>query len=283
MMSFTFFGLMLIWSGIPADAEPLCPAGSQPHFVIGTARGPIVARLFEEAAPATVRGLVRLAQEPTFDREVAAGQHKAPRAAAGYYDGLAFVTTRPHFEIITGVRPSGDPVEFELEIDAAALGLDRRRIESAARAMDIAQRELAPAYKARLRSGEVEPRLAEWMERLHTRHDAAFLVGVSRLEINQALGYRYKNGLASRPALRGALLLRPLSPRQAGARLSILLADQPELDGKAVVVGQVVAGLDTAQAISTAPLADPGLVQQRHHPVAPVSIEKIRLDCRPID
>lgn len=229
-----------------------------------------------------MRGLVRLVQEPIFDREAGAGQEKAP-TAGGYYDGLTFVTTRPHFEIVTGARPTGDPVEFELEIDAAALGLDRRLIESAAQGMDIAQRELAPAYKARLRSGEIEPRLADWMERLHTRHDAAFLVGVSRVEINQALGYRYKNGLASRPALRGALLLRPLSPRKAGARLSILLADQPDLDGKAVVVGQVVAGLDTAQAISTAPLADPGLVQQRHQPVAPVTIERIRLDCRPID
>jgi cyclophilin family peptidyl-prolyl cis-trans isomerase len=281
MKSFTFCWLLLFAGVIPTAGEPLCAAGSEPFFAIDTARGPIVARLFEEAAPAGVRRLVRLAEGPIFDREIFTGQESVP--AAGYYDGLTFATTRPHFEIATGVRPPGNLIEIELEIDAVALGLDRRRIETAAQAMDLAQRELAPAYKARLRSGGVEPRLAEWMEKLRTSHDAGFLVGVSRLEINQALGYRYRNGLASRPALRGALLLRPLSPRRASARLSILLADHPDLDGKAMVIGQVVAGLETAQDISVAPLADPGLVQQRHQPVAPVSIEKIRLVCRSIN
>ncbi len=259
-------------------SEPLCAGGGEPHLVITTNQGAIVARLIEQAAPRAVRRLVRLAAGPVFAPELFAGQDKTP--AVGYYDGLSFVYAQPHVEIGTGIRPPGELVEIETEIDAAALGLGQQLVEDAGKAMDVAQHELAPAYKRTVKSGKVHPRLKEWMDRLYESHDAAFLVGISQQQINEALGYVYQEGLASLPVTRGALMLRPLSPRVSSARLHIALVDLPQRTGRWMVVGHVVEGLENAQAISVGPLADPGVTRSRHRPLNPVPIESIRLDCR---
>ncbi len=256
--------------------ESICAGGAAAHLVLATGRGPIVARLHEAAAPQAVRRLAGLAKGS--DPHLSAGQDTAP--AAGYYDGLTFIHTQPHIEIVTDVRESGEPVEIDAELDAVALGLDRRRIGDAGEAMDIAQRELSTTYKRLLKSGQVPPRLQQWMDKLYSTHDAAFLVGVSHQEINEALGYVYQEGLESRPVTRGALMLKPLSPSVASARLSIALVDLPQRTGRWVVVGRVVEGLETAQEISVQPLADPGVVRSRHRPANPVRIDSLRLECR---
>ena len=260
-----------------AFAEAPCAEGS-PHLVMETTRGTMVVRLLEDAAPGAVRRLARLAEGPVFAEEIFAGQDEVPRV--GYWDGLHFGHTQPHVEIITDVRPPGDLVEIETELDAVPLGLDEQRVADPGEAMDIAQFELVPTYKGRLRSGKIHPRLREWVDRLHRSHDAGFLVDVSRQEINEALGYVYQEGLASEPVTRGAVLLHPLSPRWASARLSIVLANIPQRTGRSMVVGRVVEGLAVAQEISVQPLADPALVRSRYRPVDPVRIETVRLDCR---
>lgn len=260
------------------SAEALCEGNAEPHLVITTEQGTITARLIEPAAPSAIHRLVRLAEGPTFHPEIFAGQEE--RAAAGYYDGLTFIHAQPHVEIVTGVRPPGELIEIETELDGVALGLDRQRIQTAGEAMDVAQREIAPAYKKVVRSGTMNARLKEWAERLYSTHDARFLIGVSQLEINEALGYVYEQGLESQPVTRGALMLMPLTPRTASARLGIALADMPQRTGRVMVIGHVIEGLDTVQAISVRPLADPGRVHDRHRPVDPVRIESVRLDCQ---
>ena len=266
----------------PDDAQgqdAVCASGTEAHLVIATAEGSIVARLLESAAPQAVRQLSSLLKEPTSGSGAPVGSETV--RAGGYYDGLTFIESRPHVEIATDVRESETPLEIPTQIDAVALGLDRQRIDNAGRAMDLAQRELAPAYKRMLGAGSMNPRLQEWMDRLHSTHDASFLVGVSQQEINEALGYVYQEGLESEPVTEGALMLKPLSPRVASARLSIALTDIPQRTGRWMVVGRVVEGLETAKDISARPLADPATVRSRTQPRDPVLIESIRLDCRP--
>ncbi len=265
----------------PDDAqgqEPVCASGTEPHLVITTADGTIVARLLEAGAPQAVRRLASLLRQPisTSGNPVSSEQMRA----GGYYDGLTFLEARPHVEIVTAAREPENPLEIPTEIDAVALGLDRQRIENAGKAMDLAQRELAPAYKRMLGAGAMNPQLKEWMDKLRSTHDASFLVGVSQKEINEALGYVYQGGLASEPVTRGAVMLKPLSPRVASARLSIAVTDIPQRTGRWMVVGRVVEGLETAQNISARPLADPATVRSRTQPQDPVLIESIRLDCR---
>ncbi len=280
MKSAIFFNVAIYLAcTAPAMAsKTVCANGAEPHLVITTGQGPMVARLLETAAPRTVRRLANLVEGPVFHPEILADAQDMP--AVGYYDGLAFNYTQAHVEIVTDVRPPGDLIRIDTELDAGALGLDRERIENSGKAMDLAQHELSPAYKRVLKSGRVHPQLKAWMEKLYGTHDASFLVGVSRQEINEAMGYTYQDGLDSQPVTRGALMLKPLSPRVASARLSIALADMPQRTGRWMVVGRIVEGLETAQEISVRQLADPAFVRSRNQPANPVRIESIRLDCR---
>lgn len=86
------------------------PPGERSHPVTGlvldTSEGSIEVELFEAAAPATVQRLKRLAAGPIFDPDLVPPARDG--SAPGFYDGLAFVFTRPHVEIVT-TRESPPP------------------------------------------------------------------------------------------------------------------------------------------------------------------------------
>lgn len=238
----------------------LCPAGA-PHLLLTTSLGTILAEIAEQAVPQTARGLADLVR-------------------SGYYDGLRFEHTKPHVEIVTGQRAEEDSPLFPVEIDAGALGLDQQRIESAGEAMDTLQRELLKAFRDTGKKA-AHPQLAAWLEAWYQDYDPNFLIGASRREINEALGYVYRDGLASLPVTEGALMLRPHSPREATPRLSIALQEIPQRTGRWMVVGRIVRGLDVAQEISLRPLARPPDARDRYTPLAPILIESLRFVCRP--
>lgn len=60
----------------------------------------------------------------------------------------------------------------------------------------------------------------------------------------------------------GAVLL-PGEPDSAGGQFFILLADQPALDGKYTVFGQVAEGMEVVQNISATPVDDKGMATER--------------------
>lgn len=256
-----FFWLTMVGiAGVCAastEAAPLCAGPEKPHFVVSTAAGAITIELEPRAAPRTIRELVRL-------------------AASGYYDGLTFDYANPHVEIFTSLR-EGDETRFEQEIDAGALGLDRDVLEDVGAAMNVLQAEILENHQA----GRPEtPRMREWLDRWYATREADFLVGVSRQQVYEALGYVYESGLASRPVRRGAVLLKPLSPRLASARLGLVLTDIPERTGKWMVIGQVVAGLETVEAISTRPRQRANEPDETFTPVEPVVIDALVFSCQ---
>ena len=240
-----------------ATAAPLCTEPEKPHFVVSTTAGPMTIELDPRAAPRTIHELVRLAD-------------------SGFYDGLTFDYVNPHVEIFTALR-EGDETRFEQEIDAGALGLDREVVEDEGTAMNVLQDEILESHKSGRPS---TPQMREWLDRWYASREADFLVGVSRQQVYEALGYVYESGLASRPVRRGAVLLKPLSPRFASARLGLALTDVPERTGKWMVIGQVVAGLDTAEAISTRPRRRDRHPHKNFTPVEPVVIDALVFSCR---
>ena len=190
--------------------------------------------------------------------------------ASGGFDGVAIDWIRPHVEIRTGV-PIAAPAAMASELDAVALGLDRELINDTAAAMNLIRMELEPAL---LRAGnDASPQLQAWVRQWRAQFDPGFLIGVSRQQINEALGYRYQRGYASRPARRGSVALLPAMPGRTSLALAILLTDQPERDGRWVVVGHVSAGLELVDRISVAPRVHPKF----NAPVAPVLIQHTTL------
>lgn len=245
-----------------------------PCLRLETAGGAIVLRLSRAAAPGAVAAIERLALGPIWNLDLVPRPEAA--RAAGYFEGLAFDYARPHLELRLPARAPGAAFSLEAELDATALGLDRERVADVGEAMDLMQFQLLPALKRPNSERVATPLLEEWARRFETDHDPAFLVGKSRQEILEAVGFRFRAGLGSLPATRGAVALVPASPTTAELSLAILLADHPTRTGRWVVVGRVAEGLDLADAISARPLAEPALRDNR--PRHPVVVERARLD-----
>jgi cyclophilin family peptidyl-prolyl cis-trans isomerase len=273
--------VMALGCSLANGGEPLCTeTGRTPHLVIETAAGRVTVELFEDAAPAAVRRLVELARGPVFNPALVPPQGAA--ASTGYFDGLSFDYTKPHLEVMTAVRQPSELFELRTELDGRALGLHEDLLADAGKAMDVVQFELAPERDRRERSGPVDGRLGEWLAQVEEDGNAAFLVGTSRLEINQALGVEYVEGRASRPALRGMVAVKPVSPTTSELRLSFFLTDFPQRTGRWMVIGQVVDGLDLIDAISTRPLlGPPGWRNRAQTPRDAVTIESANIVCQP--
>lgn len=256
---------------------PRCAVSEHPHIVVSTAEGVIVVELLPAAAPAAVERLIRLVEGPLFDPEITGS---GPRTeTVGYYDGLEFDLASPGTSLATAVRPPADAILIETEIDSAALGLEQRKVAEPAEAMQIWQLELFPAQAAAPSNEAMHPRLRRWLELWATTFSADFLLGASRAEINEALGYRSKDGLDSQPVTRGSVSLEPFSPRWSTPRLVIALEDLPRLDGRRMVVGHVSEGLALADRIADRPLTPTR--SARNRPLDPVMILDARIECRP--
>ena len=251
----------------PASSEQgakICPHGEdRPEqtatLVMSTATGEIVIELFEDAAPLAVRELVELVRASAFD-------------------GIEFDHCLPRHEIRTSLNPALEDVDLPIQISAETLGLDQAKIDDTAEAMSVLQNELLAANQVAKETGRTNKTLQGWMDQWYASYSAAFLVGVSRLEINRALGYVYEPGLASRPVGTGTVALVPTTPRESSARFSIALTEMPGRNGRWMVVGRVVAGLDVAEAISEGPLTPEKALKYR--PLQPVEIETIEVRCQ---
>ncbi|MEO8197556.1 MAG: hypothetical protein ABI689_12645 [Thermoanaerobaculia bacterium] len=261
-------------AAIPASAE----GADGPCLRFETQAGPIVLQLARAAAPRAVAALERLAGGPILNLDLLPVPGAA--SATGYFDGLSFDYARPRLELRLPARVPAAAFVVPAELDAAALGFDRELVRDAGEAMDLMQMELLPALKHPSGERVATPTLEAWAKRFNADHDPAFLVGKSRKELLEAVGYRFQPGLASLPATRGAVALVPVSPTEARLTLAILVADHPVRTGRWVVVGRVVSGLDIAEEIAARPLAEPA--RKDFRPLAPVAIDHARLltECR---
>lgn len=237
---------------------------------LDTAEGAIAIELAPDAAPAAVATIVRLAEGPIYD--LAKLPNPDAARATGFFDGQPFDYAKPKLELrLTSRRPAA-AFTVPAELDAAAVGFDEQRVADAGEAMERLQMELLPARLRPTAERRATPRLEEWADRFEKGgFDPSFLVGTTRKELLEAIGYRFTDGLATRPAVRGAVALVPSSPTEATMSLAILLADHPRRTGRWVVVGHVVSGLDLADAIASRPLADAAMRDYR--PFLPVVVD----------
>jgi len=277
--------LVLLWivltgcsSGVGAERSgPQCAPSEVPHLVLATGEGRIVIELLQSATPDAVDRLIRLVDGPVFHPGIVADHSSAD--AAGYYDGLVFDLAYPRSSLATSMRPPADSILIQTQIDAEALGLDRRFIETGAESSHVWQFELFPHQAGLSSDDQLHPQMKEWLTLWGERHSADFLIGVSRKQINEALGYEYVAGLNSQKNTRGAVALDPFDATRSTPRLVIVLADAPQYDGRRMVVGRVVSGLEIADAISSRPLIPAKAFKNR--PMVPVQIHDSIVECRP--
>lgn len=193
--------------------------------------------------------------------------------AAEDWNGVPILWVRPHTEIRTGLPRNALPLASELS--AEPLGLGAIRIEDAGAAMNTIQFELEPAFA---RAGAAaSTQLAAWIAEWRAHFDANFLVGMTRQQINEALGYRYAPGHATRPMRRGSVALVAAEPGSTSLALAILLRDQPRRDGCWVVVGRVESGLDLVDRLSIAPRLHP----KSFEPAQPARISRTSITSAP--
>lgn len=228
-------GACAMQPAVPAQAVAR-PAVSGAEFRVqfDTDQGPLVLVFDPASAPQAVAAL-----RQSFARQD--------------WNGVPILWVRPHTEIRTGLPRNALPLASELS--AEPLGLANIRIEDAGAAMNAIQFELEPAF---LRAGAAaSPQLQAWISTWRANFDAAFLIGATRQQINEALGYRYAPGYATGAMRRGSVALVAGDPGSTTLALSILLRDQPRRDGCWVVVGRVESGLDLVDRLSIAPRLHP--------------------------
>lgn len=216
------------------EATPQAAASGEIRALLDTDHGQLTLVLDPAAAPVAVAALQR-----SFERQD--------------WIGVPIQWVRPHTEIRSGLPRGAAPLASELS--AEPLALSAMRIEDAGAAMNAIQFELEPAFGRA--GGKATPELQAWIATWRQHFDASFLIGVTRQQINEALGYRYQDGYATQPARRGSVALVPDQPGSSTLALAILLRDQPKRDGCWVVIGRVESGLELIEALSIAPRLHP--------------------------
>lgn len=258
------------------DQPTVCNSSQRSFIILETYDGSIEIEVFPEVAPEAVAQLLRLVEGPIYrDDFIASGPERDP---AGYFDGLLFGYALPGTEIATSIRPPGAAILIRMQIDATALGLEDRRVESSAEAMDVWQHEILP-YDTSIHGRKERPGLlGEWMAEWQETMRPDFLLGATQKEINEALGYMYQSGLPSLPVRRGSVGLRRISKEWSTPALIIALTDRPELDGRRMIIGEVTTGLEIVEHISRRRLTP--TKSESNRPLVPVRITDGHLECR---
>jgi cyclophilin family peptidyl-prolyl cis-trans isomerase len=262
---------------VPAADDPaVCGSPQRSIVVLNTYDGAIEIEVFPEVAPEAVTQLLRLVEGPIFREGFSAVGPKRP--AVGYFDSLLFDHAIPGTEFATSIRPPGSAVLIPMQIDATALGLEDRRVESVGAAMDVWQTEIIP-YETSIHGRKEPPGLlGEWMEEWKETMRPDFLLGASQKDINEAMGYVYESGLPSLPVRRGSVGLRRISKEWSSPALIVALTDRPDLDGRRMIIGEVISDIETVDRISRRKLTPTKSEQFR--PFVPVRITDGHVECR---
>ena len=278
-VSFVLIALIYLFatSMNAAAVERMCTEpGTQPRLILETSADRVTVKLTPASAPESVSWIVRLARGPVFADELIGDDRRH-----GFFDGLIFDYTRPLMEVRTSDRAPSGSFSHPMEVDATALGLDKKLVEDAGAAMDTWQFELYPHFTYYEHRGGVTQQLQEWVQQWRDTGSADFLVGVSQQIINEALGYTYTDGLKSLPPERGVVLLHPAGPSQSTARLRFLLEDQPRLSGRATSIGRVESGMEVLEQIAKRPVIPPPYADKNaFQPLQPLTINRAVVECR---
>ncbi|HHN73930.1 MAG TPA: hypothetical protein ENK10_01750 [Acidobacteria bacterium] len=248
----------------------LC-SGEETRVVLRTSLGEVEIALFADRAPATVE---------RFLARAGIGHAAAPVSLAGtvvcQLRAAGWVTFGCRPPAAPGLPPeiSGRAVDQPDEIDARAMGLDRRGLGDAASRGNLWQLEIYPRYRKLIDAGRsVPPGLEALIEGVRRRgmEGVRVLEGRSRMWLLEALGFEYCEGCSPWPVQRGAVATANLWPGEADERFLLAFGDLPARDGRATVFGRVVKGWEVLEAMQQLE------VSKSHVPVKPIYLEEIAL------
>jgi cyclophilin family peptidyl-prolyl cis-trans isomerase len=235
------------------SAMQVMESDSNPLMLLSTSLGDIYIELFKVEAPNNVRNFLALAHGEIEFKEKNSGNTFYPR----YFDGMQFHRVIPNMLIQAGspqYHPLGIPSRIlDDEINADVLGLDEQPVLNEFgefnSLLNISDRSnfrdvlLEPILK-HLRIGSD----SELTDRQYEIYD--FIVNLTIKQAYELEGYTYNSDLTTRPITRSIVALANSGPNSNGPEFFIATNDLPWLNGKYTVIGKVVEGMDTVDAIS---------------------------------
>lgn len=199
--------------------------------VIHTSMGDITIKLYNADAPNTADNFIALARK-------------------NYYNGTTFQRVIKSF-MIQGGDPKGDGTGGESanggyindEINAAYLGLDQIKVSN-----------------------------ASFLQGLYDESELTAAADQTLKQFYESKGYVYDDVLQSHKMTAGSIAMANSGPNTNGSQFFIVTeGDQPHLDGKHTVFGEVTSGLDVAVKISEVE------VDKDSKPTNPVTINSIEI------
>ena len=201
--------------------------------VIETTHGHLVVELFPQSAPKTVANFVSLARK-------------------GFYRNIIFHRVIPNFMAQTGdptgTGSGGPGYQFEDEINADSLGLDKLPFATAPQKASLMRKvQQAVFQKLRITSqAELDRRMPD------VRRELARYEKRTVKEVLMEAGYSFRADIRSRKAVRGALAMANSGPNTNGSQFFINQVDTPHLDGLHTVFGQLVSSPEVLEKIIAA-------------------------------
>lgn len=212
------------------DVTKSLPAKPGLYAVIETDKGDIPVELYADAAPKTVKNFVDLSKK-------------------GFYKGIVFHRVIQGFMAQTGdptgTGSGGPGYQFEDEISADALGLDKMLLKDAPQYGRQAQ--MMVVQKLNIKSQEeLDQNMGRFQAELRQLESRPVK------EILTAAGYKYQDKLPSKPAVKGALAMANAGPDTNGSQFFLNQVDTPHLNGLHTVFGQIIGTYDVLDKIIAA-------------------------------
>ena len=226
---------------------------SNPLMLLSTSLGDIYIELFKVEAPNNVDNFLALAHGEIEFTEKDSGNTFYPR----YFDGMQFHRVIPNMLIQAGspqYHPLGMPRRILAdEINADILGLDEQPVLNEFGEFNSL---LNISDQSNFRDALLEPilqhlRIASDSELTNRQYEIYDFI--ANLTIKQAYelgGYAYNSDLTTRQITRSIVALANSGPNSNGPEFFIATSDLPWLNGKHTVIGKVVEGMETVDAIS---------------------------------
>ena len=226
---------------------------SNPLMLLSTSLGDIYIELFKVEAPNNVDNFLALAHGEIEFTEKDSGNTFYPR----YFDGMQFHRVIPNMLIQAGspqYHPLGMPRRILAdEINANVLGLDEQPVLNEFGEFNSL---LNISNQSNFREALLEPILqhlrigsdSELTNRQYEIYD--FIANLTIKQAYELGGYTYNSDLSTRRITRSIVALANSGPNSNGPEFFIATNDLPWLNGKHTVIGKVVEGMETVDAIS---------------------------------
>ncbi|MBT4286286.1 MAG: peptidylprolyl isomerase [Deltaproteobacteria bacterium] len=244
----------------------------RPELIIKTSMGVIQVQLFQDEAPVTVKNFIELAEgNKEFTDPETGKKVKRP-----FFDGLIFHRVIKDFMLQggcpLGTGTSGPGYQFEDEINANALGLDKAMALENGRPNQLLGIQSQQQFQQVIMMPIFMKLGIKSQADLDAKKDEVIkaMNSTSLKDAFENMGYRYQDKFPSHFLKKGILAMANSGPNTNGSQFFINLIDTPWLNGKHTAFGKVTKGMDVVNKIGVV------AVNSGSKPVKPVTIISIR-------